>query len=419
MSGLDICVPDLPESVRDATVVTWYKAVGDTVQQDDVLVDIETDKIVIEIPAPVSGVLTEISQPPGAVVTAQQRLGTLQRIEPSDAAHQPAAAAVTEATEVRPANEPTEPPSAAMNQPELADAAAPSEKAEARPASDIHTPAVRRLLARHELDAAQLAGSGRGGRLTRADIEKAVTQREATASDAASARSSRREPMSRLRQRIAERLLEARQSTAMLTTFNEADMSPIRQLREQYGAAFEQRHGVRLGLMSFFLKAVVEALKRYPQINAAIDGDEIVYHDYFDISIAISTPRGLVTPVLRDVDKLSFADIEKTISALSVKSREGKLTVDELTGGNFTLTNGGVFGSLLSTPLINPPQSAILGMHTIQDRPVAIDGQVVIRPMMYLALSYDHRLIDGREAVGFLITVKRLLEEPVKLLLDL
>ncbi len=267
-----------------------------------------------------------------------------------------------------------------------------------------------------------------GGRLTREDVEKHLAKAPAKESAPAAAapaaqptlaaRSEKRVPMTRLRKRVAERLLEAKNSTAMLTTFNEVNMKPIMDLRKQYGEAFEKRHGIRLGFMSFYVKAVVEALKRYPEVNASIDGDDVVYHNYFDVSMAVSTPRGLVTPVLRDVDTLGMADIEKKIKELAVKGRDGKLTVEDLTGGNFTITNGGVFGSLMSTPIINPPQSAILGMHAIKDRPMAVNGQVEILPMMYLALSYDHRLIDGRESVGFLVTIKELLEDPTRLLLD-
>ncbi|MEG2827893.1 MAG: 2-oxoglutarate dehydrogenase complex dihydrolipoyllysine-residue succinyltransferase, partial [Edwardsiella sp. (in: enterobacteria)] len=271
-----------------------------------------------------------------------------------------------------------------------------------------------------------LQGSGVGGRLTREDVTKHLAGQPSAAPVAAppqaaaplSAEREKRVPMTRLRKRVAERLLEAKNSTAMLTTFNEVNMKPIMDLRSQYGEAFEKRHGVRLGFMSFYIKAVLEALKRYPEVNAALDGEEVVYHNYFDISIAVSTPRGLVTPVIRGVDTLSMADIEKQIKVLALKGRDGKLTVEELTGGNFTITNGGVFGSLMSTPIINPPQSAILGMHAIKDRPMAVDGQVVILPMMYLALSYDHRQIDGRESVGFLVTVKEMLEDPARLLLD-
>ncbi|MGL4678665.1 MAG: 2-oxoglutarate dehydrogenase complex dihydrolipoyllysine-residue succinyltransferase, partial [Plesiomonas shigelloides] len=297
--------------------------------------------------------------------------------------------------------------------------------------SDALSPAVRRMVAEHNLDPAKIKGSGVGGRITREDVEKYVTEMRKAQPAAAQAptavaaapallagRSEKRVPMTRLRKRIAERLLEAKNTTAMLTTFNEVNMKPIMTLRKQYGEVFEKRHGVRLGFMSFYVKAVVEALKRFPEINASIDGDDIVYHNYFDLSMAVSTPRGLVTPVLRDCDTLSLADIEKSIKVLAEKGRDGKLTVDDLTGGNFTITNGGVFGSLMSTPIINPPQSAILGMHAIKDRPMAVDGKVEILPMMYLALSYDHRLIDGRESVSFLVAVKDLLEDPTRLLLD-
>lgn len=291
--------------------------------------------------------------------------------------------------------------------------------------NDALSPAVRRLLAEHGLEASQVKGSGVGGRITREDIEahlanakSSAKAEEPVAQAPAAARSQKRVPMTRLRKTVANRLLEAKNSTAMLTTFNEVNMKPIMDLRKQYKDQFEERHGIRLGFMSFYVKAVTEALKRYPEVNASIDGDDIVYHNYFDISMAVSTPRGLVTPVLKDCDTLGFADVEKGIKELAIKGRDGKLTVDELMGGNFTITNGGVFGSLMSTPIINPPQSAILGMHKIQDRPMAVDGKVEILPMMYLALSYDHRLIDGRESVGFLVTIKELLEDPARLLLD-
>jgi 2-oxoglutarate dehydrogenase E2 component (dihydrolipoamide succinyltransferase) len=296
--------------------------------------------------------------------------------------------------------------------------------------NDALSPAIRRLLGEHNLEASAINGTGVGGRITREDVEKHLAKAPAAKAEAKApaaapapqaqlgARGEKRVPMTRLRKRVAERLLEAKNSTAMLTTFNEVNMKPIMDLRKQYGDAFEKRHGIRLGFMSFYVKAVVEALKRYPEVNASIDGDDVVYHNYFDVSMAVSTPRGLVTPVLRDVDLLGMADIEKNIKELAVKGRDGKLTVEDLTGGNFTITNGGVFGSLMSTPIINPPQSAILGMHAIKDRPMAVDGKVEILPMMYLALSYDHRLIDGRESVGFLVTIKELLEDPTRLLLD-
>ncbi|HDT0720576.1 2-oxoglutarate dehydrogenase complex dihydrolipoyllysine-residue succinyltransferase [Proteus mirabilis] len=401
MSSVDILVPDLPESVADATVATWHKKPGDSIQRDEVLVEIETDKVVLEVPASEAGVLDSILEEEGATVGSRQLLG---RIRLGDSTGIPA--------DVKPAQDTT------PAQRQSADIVA-------KESNDALSPTARRLVAEHDINPADVKGSGVGGRLTRQDIESHVANnKSATAAtpDVSQAplshRSEKRVPMTRLRKRVAERLLEAKNTTAMLTTFNEINMQPIKNLRAQYGEAFEKRHGVRLGFMSFYIKAVVEALKRYPEVNASIDGTDVVYHNYFDISIAVSTPRGLVTPVLRDADAMSMADIEKNIKALAVKGRDGKLTVEDLTGGNFTITNGGVFGSLMSTPIINPPQSAILGMHAIKDRPMAVDGQVVILPMMYLALSYDHRLIDGRESVGFLVTVKEMLEDPARLLLD-
>ena len=407
MSSVDILVPDLPESVADATVATWHKKPGDAVVRDEVLVEIETDKVVLEVPASADGILDAVLEDEGATVLSRQILGRLR-----------------------------EGNSAGKESSEKADAKAstPAQRQQAsleEQNNDALSPAIRRLLAEHTLAPAAIKGTGVGGRLTREDVEKhlanAPAPAEAKAPAAAPAaapapqlghRSEKRVPMTRLRKRVAERLLEAKNSTAMLTTFNEVNMKPIMDLRKQYGEAFEKRHGIRLGFMSFYVKAVVEALKRYPEVNASIDGDDVVYHNYFDVSMAVSTPRGLVTPVLRDVDLLGMADIEKNIKELAVKGRDGKLTVDDLTGGNFTITNGGVFGSLMSTPIINPPQSAILGMHAIKDRPMAVNGKVEILPMMYLALSYDHRLIDGRESVGFLVAIKELLEDPTRLLLD-
>ena len=407
MSSVDILVPDLPESVADATVATWHKKPGDAVVRDEVLVEIETDKVVLEVPASADGILDAVLEDEGATVLSRQILGRLR-----------------------------EGNSAGKESSEKADAKAstPAQRQQAsleEQNNDALSPAIRRLLAEHNLDPAAIKGTGVGGRLTREDVEKhlakapAPAEAKAPACAAAAApapqlgnRSEKRVPMTRLRKRVAERLLEAKNSTAMLTTFNEVNMKPIMDLRKQYGEAFEKRHGIRLGFMSFYVKAVVEALKRYPEVNASIDGDDVVYHNYFDVSMAVSTPRGLVTPVLRDVDLLGMADIEKNIKELAVKGRDGKLTVDDLTGGNFTITNGGVFGSLMSTPIINPPQSAILGMHAIKDRPMAVNGKVEILPMMYLALSYDHRLIDGRESVGFLVAIKELLEDPTRLLLD-
>lgn len=407
---IEILVPDLPESVADATVATWHKKLGDTVKRDEVIVEIETDKVVLEVPALSDGVLAEVVQAEGETVVSKQLLGKISTAQEGD---------VSSAT-LKATNEPT--PSDRQN--------AAIENSHNHNADQ--SPAIRRLLAEHDLQADQIQGSGVGGRLTREDIEREIAKRQAqqvkqeaateqnTISTVAySTHSEKRVPMTRLRKRIAERLLEAKNSTAMLTTFNEVDMQPIMTLRKTYGDKFEKQHSVRLGFMSFYIKAVVEALKRYPEVNASIDGDDVVYHNYFDISIAVSTPRGLVTPVLRDCDKLSMAEIEKQIKALAEKGRDGKLTVEDLTGGNFTITNGGVFGSLMSTPIINPPQSAILGMHAIKERPIALNGQVVIRPMMYLALSYDHRLIDGRESVGFLVAIKELLEDPTRLLLEI
>jgi len=388
---IEIVVPVLPESVADAAVATWHKRPGDAVERDEVIVEIETDKVILEVPAVESGVLVEILEEEGATVLGQQVIGRLK-----------VGAVAGEETKDKPAEVSEEPVDA--------------------------SPAVRRLIAEKGLDASKITGTGKNGLITKEDVEKALAPAPVAKAAAPApvvapvelqaGRSEKRVAMTRLRKRIAERLLEAKNSTAMLTTFNEINMKPIMDIRKQYKDVFEERHGIRLGFMSFYVKAVVEALKRYPEVNASIDGTDIVYHNYFDVSIAISTPRGLVTPVLRDCDTMSLADIEKNIRELALKGRDGKLSIEDLTGGNFTVTNGGVFGSLMSTPIINPPQSAILGMHKIQDRPMAVDGQVVIQPMMYLALSYDHRLVDGKESVGFLVTIKELLEDPTRLLLD-
>ncbi len=399
---IEILVPDLPESVADATVATWHKKPGEAVARDEVIVDIETDKVVLEVPAPEAGVLEAILEEEGATVLSKQLLA---KIKPGAVAGEPTKD-TTEDTEASP---------------DKRHKAALTEES-----NDALSPAVRRLLAEHNLQPADVKGTGVGGRITREDIDAHLAAAKAAPVAAsapaveapAAARSQKRVPMTRLRKTVANRLLEAKNSTAMLTTFNEVNMKPIMDLRKQYKDQFEKRHDTRLGFMSFYVKAVTEALKRFPEVNASIDGTDIIYHNYFDISMAVSTPRGLVTPVLKDCDTLGFADIEKGIKELAIKGRDGKLTVDELMGGNFTITNGGVFGSLMSTPIINPPQAAILGMHKIQDRPMAVDGKVEILPMMYLALSYDHRLIDGRESVGFLVTIKELLEDPARLLLD-
>ncbi|SMB89734.1 2-oxoglutarate dehydrogenase E2 component [Pasteurella testudinis DSM 23072] len=405
MSSIDILTPVLPESVADATVATWHKKIGDSVSRDEIIVEIETDKVVLEVPASEDGVIESILQDEGATVVSSQLLGKLLPVS--------TAGTVTKDTISAPATTPAERQSAVLS-------------TESSDSHDNLSPSVRRLLAENNIDSSDIKGSGVGGRITREDIDAylakqaSAVHKDGTDSSVALAnRSEKRVPMTRLRKRVAERLLEAKNSTAMLTTFNEVDMSPIMQLRKTYGEKFEKRNNVRLGFMSFYIKAVVEALKRYPEVNASIDGEDIVYHNYFDISIAVSTPRGLVTPVLKNCDKLSMGEIEQQIKELAEKGRDGKLTVEDLTGGNFTITNGGVFGSLMSTPIINPPQSAILGMHAIKERPIALDGQVVIRPMMYLALSYDHRLIDGRESVGFLVTIKELLEDPTRILLEI
>ena len=393
---VDIKVPVLPESVADATVATWHVQAGEPVSRDQNLVDIETDKVVLEVVAPQDGSLSEILATEGETVTAEQTIATFVA---------GAAAAVTPAVVAE----------------EVADAEALS-------------PSVRRLLAEKGLDAATVKGTGKNGKITREDVEthlqastdKASAVTAPTAAPVAApvadntlsaGRVEKRVPMTRLRKTIAKRLLDAKNSTAMLTTFNEVNMQPIMNIRKQYKEIFEKKHDVRLGFMSFYVKAVVEALKRFPEVNSSIDGDDICYHNYFDISMAVSTPRGLVTPVLRDCDQLSLAEIEKGIKSLALKGRDGKLSMAELQGGTFTITNGGVFGSLMSTPIINPPQSAILGMHKIQDRPMAVAGNVEILPMMYLALSYDHRIIDGKESVGFLVTIKELLEDPHRILL--
>ncbi|AQP35678.1 2-oxoglutarate dehydrogenase complex dihydrolipoyllysine-residue succinyltransferase [Vibrio sp. B1-2] len=399
---IEILVPDLPESVADATVATWHKKPGEAVARDEVLVEIETDKVILEVPAPEAGVLEAIIEQEGATVLSKQLLA---KLKPGAVAGEPTKDTTND----------TEPSPDKRHKATLTDET-----------NDALSPAVRRLLAEHGLEASQVKGSGVGGRITREDIDAHLANAKSASAVVSSqpepvvamARSEKRVPMTRLRKRVAERLLEAKNSTAMLTTFNEVNMKPIMDLRKQYQGLFEEKHGIRLGFMSFYVKAVTEALKRYPEVNASIDGQDIVYHSYFDISMAVSTPRGLVTPVLKDCDTLSLAEIEKGIKELALKGRDGKLTVEELTGGNFTITNGGVFGSLMSTPIINPPQAAILGMHKIQDRPMAVDGKVEILPMMYLALSYDHRLVDGRESVGFLVTVKELLEDPARLLLD-
>jgi 2-oxoglutarate dehydrogenase E2 component (dihydrolipoamide succinyltransferase) len=404
--SIEVRVPQLPESVADATLVAWHKRPGDAVSRDENLVDLETDKVVLEVPAPAAGVLGELKVPNGATVTSGQVLALIEE-GTAAAVAPPAAAAPAQA-----AGKPSARAEPAAKEPAVADKLAPS---------------VRRLVEEHRLDAAAIAGSGRDGRVTKGDVlahmagaaSAAVPPPTgATAGGPTSGRGERRVPMTRLRSRIAERLVQAQSTAAMLTTFNEVDLKAVNELRARYKDRFEKEHGARLGFMSFFVKACIEALRRFPVVNASVDGSDVVYHEYYDIGVAVSTDRGLIVPVLRDADALGFGEIEKAVIAYAGKAREGTLTLEELTGGTFTITNGGVFGSLLSTPILNMPQSAILGMHKIQERPVVVNGEVVVRPMMYLALTYDHRIIDGREAVQFLVAVKDALEDPARLLLQ-
>jgi len=389
---IEIKAPTLPESVPDGTIATWYKQVGDSVTRDELLVDIETDKVVIEVVSPTDGVLQEILKGTGDTIVSNQAIGTV------------AAGEVTAAA-------PTAAPAA-----ESVAAPTVSASATSAPAS----PAAKKMIAENNVDAAAIAGTGKAGRITKEDVASALTAPATAPMAVSNGRLEERVPMSRLRAKVAERLLHASQSTAMLTTFNEVNMAPVMEIRNRYKQEFEKAHdGVRLGFMSFFVRACTEALKRYPAVNASLDGADIVYHGYQDIGVAVSSPRGLVVPVLRNSDNMSLAHIEKGIRDFGEKARDGKLAIEDMTGGTFTISNGGVFGSLLSTPILNPPQTAILGMHKIQERPMAIDGQVVVLPMMYLALSYDHRMIDGKEAVQFLVTVKDLLEDPTRLLLEI
>ena len=410
---IDIKVPILPESVPDALLLDWNKKVGDSVSRDETLVEVETDKVVLEVPSPADGVITEIKAESGDTVLGDQ---VIALVDPEGASR--------------------------SGEPE----ADSKEISEAESEDDSLGPAARRLVAEYGIDANAIQGTGKDGRLTKEDVlnhianqvspddapaassapestpvptaEKPAATAVASAPQTAGERVETREPMSRLRQTIAHRLIQSQQGAALLTTFNEVNMQPVMELRSKYKENFEKKHGTRLGFMSFFVRASVAALQRFPLVNAYIDGTDIVKHNYNDIGIAVSSPRGLVVPVLRNCETLGFADIESSIREFGEKARDGKIAMSDLTGGTFTITNGGVFGSLLSTPIVNPPQSAILGMHKIQDRPMAENGQVVIRPMMYLALSYDHRIIDGKEAVQFLVTIKDMLEDPARLLLD-
>jgi 2-oxoglutarate dehydrogenase E2 component (dihydrolipoamide succinyltransferase) len=409
---IEIKVPALPESVTDATLVGWHKKAGDRVSRDENLVDLETDKVVLEVPAPADGVLQEIRVEDGATVTAGDVLAVIAEGEG--------------AAEAAPAAAPAEERQA----PAEAEAATVGTERAAKAGKT--SPAVRRLLDEHDLDAAMVSGSGKGGRITKSDVMdflKADNSSDVTPADRAHAaepgeavvgleRTEQRVPMTRLRARIAERMVAAQHAAAMLTTFNEVDLTEVMALRSRYKDAFEKKHGVRLGFMSFFTKAAVEGLKKFPVVNASVEDNDIVYHNYYDIGIAVSSERGLMVPVLRDVDQMSFARFEAELAAMAKKAQEGTIGMDDLTGGTFTITNGGIFGSMMSTPILNPPQSAILGMHNIQQRPMVVNGEIRIRPMMYLAVTYDHRIIDGREAVQFLVTIKEQLEDPGRLLLQ-
>jgi 2-oxoglutarate dehydrogenase E2 component (dihydrolipoamide succinyltransferase) len=408
--SVEVKVPNLPESVSDATLIAWHKQPGEAVARDENLVDLETDKVVLEVPAPADGVLQEIVKADGSTVVAGDILALIEEGE--------ATAPVAEAAPAEAAPEST--------------GAAPAE-------GQGLSPAVRRLVAEHELDPTRITGTGPRGRITKADVLNFVKSKPVSApsptpapqpsaptpavrapapSAGAGDRPEQRVPMTRLRARIAERLLEAQQNAAILTTFNEVNMQPVMDLRKRYKEAFEKRHGIRLGFMGFFVKAAVEALKRFPAVNGSIDGSDIIYHGYYDIGIAVSTPRGLMVPILRDCDQKSIAEIEKEIGDFAQQGREGTIGIEDLSGGTFSITNGGVFGSMMSTPILNPPQSAILGMHKTYDRAMVENGQMVVRPMMYLALSYDHRIIDGREAVSSLVAIKEQIEDPARLILQ-
>jgi 2-oxoglutarate dehydrogenase E2 component (dihydrolipoamide succinyltransferase) len=401
---IEVKVPMLPESVSDATIATWHKKIGDTVSRDENLLDLETDKVMLEVPAPADGVLQEILFQPGDTVTANQIVAMIG-----------AGTAKTAAPKEDKA------PAASDKNQDKSNSKSSAESAKPQSAAAELSPSVRRVVAEHEVDVAGIKGTGKDGRLTKQNIIAAVDKQPATVKPVTNNndRAEKRVPMSRIRTRIAERLLEVKQNTAMLTTFNEINLQQVMDLRARYKDKFEKTHNARLGFMSFFVKAVVAALKRSPMVNASIDGNDIVYHGFFDIGVAVSTDRGLVVPVLRNADQLSMAEIELQIAEYAAKARSGKLTMEEMQGGTFTITNGGVFGSLLSTPILNSPQSAILGMHKIDQRPVVENGQIVIRPMMYVAMSYDHRIIDGKESVTFLVAIKELLEDPARLILEI
>jgi len=439
---LEIKVPALPESIADATVARWYKKPGEPVKRDENLVDIETDKVVLEVVAPADGVLSDILKAEGTTVLAEEVIGHVTE----GGAQATAAASTTPAASM----------ATSSVQQAVADAAAQGETlstaairetgamssagsgGSVKPAMGDAGPAARRMLQENAVAPESVTGTGKGGRITTEDVSRSMATPAAKAESVGvetvtvpksstppvavvvntEGRPEERVPMTRLRARIAERLLQSQRTNATLTTFNEINMGPVMALRSQYKDSFEKKHGVRLGMMSFFMKAAIQALKRYPMVNASIDGNDIVYHGYYDVGVAVSSPRGLVVPILRNADQMSLAEIEKQIATFGQKAKEGTLSIEDMTGGTFTISNGGVFGSLLSTPILNPPQSGILGMHKIEERPVVENGQIVIRPMMYVALSYDHRLIDGSESVRFLVTIKEMVEDPARLLLD-
>ncbi len=445
--SIEVKVPQLPESVADATLVAWHKKPGDAVRREENLVDLETDKVVLEVPAPADGVLKQIVAADGAVVTSGQLLAVLETGEAAvaaAAAAQPAAAQKSPpaapskpaaAAAAKPAPAAPKPPPAPPAPPPRTNGPAP-QPAETRGAgANKMGPAVRKLVEENDLDPAALAGSGREGRITKGDVLDYIADHRATTvgidhdvlhraglgaepQPAGAGRTEQRVAMTRLRARIAERLVQAQQQAAMLTTFNEADMTAVMALRQRHQEQFQEKHGIKLGFMSFFVKASIEALRQFPLLNASIDGNDIIYHEFFDIGVAVSTDRGLVVPVLRNAEQMSFAAIELAIRDFGERARTGGLQMEELTGGTFTITNGGIFGSLMSTPILNPPQSGILGMHKIQQRPMVVDGKVEARPMMYLALTYDHRIVDGREAVQFLVHIKEQIEDPARLLLQ-
>ena len=414
---IEVRVPQLPESVADATLVSWHKKPGDAVARDENLVDLETDKVVLEVPAPAAGVLKEIRLGDGTTVTSGQILAVIE--EGATAVPGASAPAIM----------------AAANGATSTAAAATKEAPAAAGTGGKLSPAAKRVAEENHVDPKAVAGSGRDGRVSKSDVMNHLSTKDSGSAAPASApapvakapaapapvarggRTEQRVPMTRLRARIAERMVQAQSTQALLTSFNEVDLKAVNELRAKYKDSFEKQHGAKLGFMSFFTKACVEALKKFPSVNASVEGSDIVYHEYFDVGVAVSTDRGLIVPILRDADQSTFADIEKSIANFAARARAGSITMEELTGGTFTITNGGTFGSLLSTPIVNAPQSAILGMHKIQDRPVVVDGQIVIRPMMYIALTYDHRIIDGREAVQFLVTVKQCLEDPARMVL--